>query len=148
LGGTAFRRSPRGVNTSAIRPGARSTEKIKTSEPWDRRIAYYQAAHRSDAPNWQAVAKMFAECLPAPRDTKAVGADGWSPMADYPVARCRTDRVGPTCVVTSRTMKLPACPRPRCPIAAGLAAKRWTYEALQRQRTGRLVPLIVSCHFG
>jgi hypothetical protein len=50
-------------------------------------LAAYQAAHSTEAPNWQAIAKMLADCLPVPRDTTAAALDGWSPIADYPIAR-------------------------------------------------------------
>jgi hypothetical protein len=48
LGSTAFRRSPRGVITRATRVRAQSNEKIKPSEPWDRRIAYVELAVSQD----------------------------------------------------------------------------------------------------
>src|SRR4051794_30693403 len=116
-------------------------------------LAAYRAAHASEAPNWQTVAKMLAECLPVPRDTKAAAADGSSPIADYPVTRYRSDRVGPTCVATfadGEITRMSTATLPNKPLNAGrgLRLSVAAYEARQRQRrTGWLVPPIVACHF-
>lgn len=115
----------------------------------------YEAALRSPSPDWRAVAELMRAALASRRKRapRSVATDGCSPIADYPVTRYRTDRVGPTCVVTfadGETTRMSTATLPNKPlnVGRGLRLSVAAYEARQRQRrTHRSVPPIVACHF-
>ena len=117
-------------------------------------LAAYHAAHSTEAPNWQSIAKMLAECIPAPRGTNPAATDGCPPIADYPISgRYRTDRVGPTCVVTfsdGEVTRMSTATLPNRPLNVGRGLRLCVaaYEARQR-RTERnsIVPPIAGCRF-
>jgi hypothetical protein len=115
----------------------------------------YEAALNNPSADWRAVAELMRAALASRRKraSRPLATEGWSPIADYPVTRYRTDRVGPTCVVTfadNEVTRMSTATLPNKPlnVGRGLRLSVAAYEARQRQRrTGGLVPPIVACHF-
>lgn len=99
-------------------------------------LAAYRAAHNDQSTDWQAVAKMLADCIPATREKKSAEilprSDGFAPFADYPINKYKADRVGPTCVVTfadGQTVRMSCATLPNKPLNVGrglrLAVAAW-----------------------
>src|SRR5260370_874742 len=117
-------------------------------------LAAYHAAHATEAPNWHSIAKMLADCLPVPRGTSPGTTGECPPIADYPImGQYRSDRVGPTCVVTFSDGEVPrmsTATLPNRPLNAGrgLRLSVAAYEARQRRiEANGSIPPIAACHF-
>ena len=115
--------------------------------------AYEVALNNPTAADWRAVAELMRAALASHRKRapRPVVTDGWSAIADYPITRYRTDRVGPTCVVTFADgeitrMSTATLPNKPLNVGRGLRLSIAAYEARHR-RTGRLVPPNAACHF-
>lgn len=113
--------------------------------------AYRSANHDSD---WQAIAKMLADCIPAMREKPSAivpSSDGFAPFAFYPINKYKADRVGPTCVVTfadGQTVRMSTATLPNKPLNVGRGLRLAFYAWQSRVGFASLEwPSVSACHF-
>lgn len=119
-------------------------------------LAAYEAALASSSPDWRSVAALLRAAIPS---TKAAPASG---LPDYPIVKYKSDRVGPTCVVTfddGQRVRMTTATLADKPLNVGRGLRNCVaaYQARNSGRTGFVamlwgddpvpLPAIAACHF-